>query len=47
MENVGFGLVEIVLVFGGVMGFGIWQIVTNRRALEKARAARAAETEKS
>jgi cytoskeletal protein RodZ len=41
-----YGLVELVLVFGLVLGFGIWQLVSVRREIrrdrEKAQQAEAA-----
>lgn len=45
-----YGLVELVLVFGLVLGFGIWQLASVRREIrrdrEKARQAEAAKRER-
>jgi hypothetical protein len=32
-----YGLVELVLVFGLVLGFGIWQLVSVRREIRRDR----------
>jgi len=39
-------LVELVLVFGGVIGFAVWQLISVRRSLRRDReAAEGEETE--
>lgn len=44
MDDVPFGLIELVLVFGGILAFGIWEIVRNRRALARMRAGESGKT---
>ena len=36
-------LVELVLVFGGVLGFAVWQLVSVRRELRRDREKQAAQ----
>ena len=31
------GVIEIVLAFGGVIGFAVWELMRNRRALNRMR----------
>lgn len=42
MEGGNFGWIEIVLFYGGAIGFGVWQFVSMDRKLKKTRAERAA-----
>lgn len=35
MESQWAGIVEIVLVLGGALGFGIWQLVSVRREIRR------------
>ena len=35
-----FGVIELVLVFGGVLGFAVWELMRNRRALARLRDSR-------
>ena len=37
MDDVPFGLIELLLVFGGILGFAVWEVVRNRRALDRIR----------
>jgi hypothetical protein len=42
MESGNFGWIEIVLFYGGAIGFGVWQFVSMDRKLKKTRAEREA-----
>ena len=42
MEGGNFGWIEIVLFYGGAIGFGVWQFVSMDRKLKKTRAEREA-----
>lgn len=35
MDDANFGLIELILVFGGLLGWATWELVRNRRALER------------
>ncbi len=37
MDGATLGLIEGLLVFGGVLGFGVWQLVSVRRSLARDR----------
>lgn len=37
MDGAALGLLEGLLVFGGVLGFGVWQLVSVRRSLARDR----------
>ena len=37
MDEVPAGLIEIVLVFGAILGLATWEVVRNRRALARLR----------
>lgn len=37
MDGATLGLLEGLLVFGGVLGFGVWQLVSVRRSLARDR----------
>ena len=43
MDGATLGLLEGLLVFGGVLGFGVWQLVSVRRSLARDRRRQAAE----
>jgi hypothetical protein len=42
MESGNFGWIEIVLFYGGAIGFGVWQFWKMDRMLKKTRAEKAA-----
>lgn len=42
MDGATLGLLEGLLVFGGVLGFGVWQLVSVRRSLARDRRRQAA-----
>lgn len=42
MDSGNFGWIEIVLFYGGAIGFGVWQFVSMDRKLKKTRAEREA-----
>ncbi|QAZ41350.1 hypothetical protein C1M51_03605 [Methylibium sp. Pch-M] len=44
MDGATLGLLEGLLVFGGVLGFGVWQLVSVRRSLARDRRRQAAAT---
>lgn len=46
MDGSTLGLLEGLLVFGGVLGFGVWQLVSVRRSLARDRRRQAAEAAK-
>lgn len=37
MDDAPFGLIEIVLGFGVLLGLAIWEVIRNRRALDAVR----------
>lgn len=43
MDDVPFGLIEIVLAFGFILALASWEVIRNRRALDRLRREQAGE----
>jgi hypothetical protein len=37
LEDPPYGLIELVLVFGSILALAVWEVVRNRRELERMR----------